>query len=199
MDSDGNRLKEPIYTTFDISKFLSVDITTVMSWIDEGKLGAYKTPGGHRRVPESELLAFLKKFNLPVPDELLRGKRVLIVDDDLQVVRVIKRILQNIEKLEVEVAEDGFEAGRKFETFLPDLVVLDLFLPKLDGFKVCEAIRKSPTKREVKILAVSGDDTPQNRQKIQGCGADAFLGKPFTTEAFNQTVLPLLGVEKRGA
>src|SRR5690348_12569296 len=74
---------QAVYTTFEISRFLAVDITTVMAWTDQGKLSAYKTPGGHRRVPGTDLLAFLLRYKMPVPQELQKGsRRVLLVDDD---------------------------------------------------------------------------------------------------------------------
>lgn len=185
-----------IYTTYEISQSLQVNITTVMSWINQGKLLAYKTPGGHRRVFHDDLIAFLKKYKMPIPPEFQKKyKRVLVVDDDPQVARLINRLLKKIDaKLEIETAKDGFEAGRLVEIFSPDLVILDLMLPGVDGFTVCQKIRKDKKKKDVKILAISGQNTKENEAKVLKCGADAFLAKPFQVEVFNKFISRLLSL-----
>jgi len=78
------------YTTFYISKICDVYPTTVANWIDEGKLKAFTTPGGHRRVSADDLKEFLKKYNMPVPEKLFSNgkKKVLAVDDDKAVLKV---------------------------------------------------------------------------------------------------------------
>lgn len=189
-------MDQPVYTTFQISQYLSVDITTVMSWIDDGKLSAYKTPGGHRRVPHRDFLEFLKKYKMPVPQGLPGGARkVLVVDDEPQMVRMVVRYIKKIDgSLEIETAEDGFEAGRKMESYTPDLVILDLNLPGIDGFKVCKNIRASD-KKDVKILAMSGQGSDENRRKIISCGADEFVAKPFDMDAFAVLIRRLLDLK----
>ncbi|RLD16155.1 MAG: hypothetical protein DRI36_06100, partial [Caldiserica bacterium] len=61
-------MSEKTFTTFDIAKILDVYPSTVAKWIDKGELNAFTTPGGHRRVRKSDLVSFLKKHNIPVPD-----------------------------------------------------------------------------------------------------------------------------------
>ena len=187
-------MEDQIFTTYEISRALSVDITTVMSWIDQGKLSAYKTPGGHRRVPKSDLLHFLKKYKMPIPLGLKHDeKRALIVDDDEQIIRLILRVLKKWDpKLKVETAKDGFEAGQKLESFSPHLVVLDLMLPGINGFRICKNIRSNKKTKEIKILAISGENTEETRKNFLNYGADGFLAKPFSIETFNHTINKLL-------
>jgi len=154
--------------------------TTVANWIDKGILKAFATPGGHRRVGEKNLKDFLKSHKIPVPDELLHSpkKRILIVDDDKSVRDAMLGIIQTQKKkYETFTAADGFEAGLAVEIKKPHLVILDLLLPGIDGFGVCKIIKKH--NKRIKILAVTGYDTPETKKEILKAGADDYMGKPF--------------------
>jgi len=182
------------YTTHEVSGFCGVDLTTVINWIEEGKLPAYKTPGGHRRILKEDLILFLKKYKMPISRELDAGKkRILIVDDDQDVADFVKNALlsEDFDK-EIATARDGFSAGKTVGTFGPDIVILDLMLPGLDGFEVCRNIRQDPKTSHIKILAITGYDTPENVEKILRSGADAYLAKPFEMEDLLKEVKKLI-------
>ena len=183
---------EEIFTTHQIAKFCKVDISTVANWIDGGKLSAYKTPGGHRRVRGNHLLNFFKQYNMPIPGKLssLDKERILVVDDDLNVREAITKVLETKDTYEVFIATDGFEAGQAVSDFNPSLVILDIMLPKIDGFKVCKIIKTRD--RSIKILAVTGYPTEENKKKILDAGADIFLAKPFAVEALLKNIENLL-------
>jgi len=186
---------EKTYSTFDISEICGVYPTTVADWIDAGKLKAFHTPGGHRRVRKSDLLEFLRKYNMPIPKELTKDgrKKILIVDDDQAVINFITRFLRKFpEKYQFTSATGGFQAGQALAEFEPDLIVLDLLLPGIDGFQVCRNIRSNEKTKRIKILAITGYDTPENRKKIFACGADDYLPKPFDTEELNKRMNKLL-------
>jgi len=176
------------YTTFYISKICDVYPTTVANWIDEGKLKAFTTPGGHRRVSADDLKEFLKKYNMPVPEKLFSNgkKKVLAVDDDKAVLKVIRRILAKDKNYEMYSAVDGFQAGNLFSEIKPALVILDIKLPGIDGFEVCRQIREKD--KNVKIIAITGYDSEETRKKILACGADAYLPKPFEVKVLIETV-----------
>src|SRR5688572_15987181 len=132
------------YGTYDIARICQVSPPTIGRWIDEGKLPAFTTAGGHRRVWAKDLVVFLGAHNLPVPPDLCPSRlRILIADDEPSIRRIIVRIIQaRFPQCETHEAEDGFEAGHKVGTLAPSLVILDIGLPGLDGFKVCRLIRK---------------------------------------------------------
>jgi len=176
-------MTKPTYTTFDIAKMLDVYPTTVANWVDEGKLKAFNTPGGHRRVLASDLIGFLRKHNMPVPDSFSSGKqRILIVDDDPVILKTISAfLLAQDGKYEVATAADGFAAGQSVAQWRPDLVVLDIKLPGVDGFKVCEQIKS--VNPETRVVAITGYATQENRDRILKAGADAYLAKPFRMKA----------------
>ena len=174
-------------TTRDIAEYCAVTQRTVVQWINEEKLIAYRTPGNHSRVREEDFLTFLNRFNMPIPDELKqagpeeRKKKILIVDDDEEMVSAIKRILIK-EPFDIEVAYDGFTAGFRFNDFRPDLVILDVKMPGFDGYQVCENIRQNPVNEDIKILIVSGFINDEGIQKVKGLGADDVLQKPFEND-----------------
>ena len=184
-------MEERTYTTFDIARLCDVYPTTVADWIDQNKLKAFVTPGGHRRVKERDLVAFLKQHKMAVPRDLGGNKTILIVDDEPEVLKAVRALLKTAgEKYEILTAEDGFQAGQAVSEFSPDLVILDIMLPGIDGFKVCELIKKkSPL---TKIIAMTGYNTEEHRRRMKEKGADAFLAKPFGREDLFKIITRLL-------
>jgi excisionase family DNA binding protein len=168
------------FTTFDVSKICGVSVSTIVNWIESGKLKAYETLGGHRRVREEDLAVFLKENNFPIPQEMAShiGKKILIVDDDAAIVGYIDKIIKGADvKYETDFALNGFEAGDKLNMFNPDTVILDVYLQGVNGFDVCVMIKERHP--HVKVIAISGNDIDQTKKKILEAGADVFLSKPF--------------------
>lgn len=192
-------MDEAIFTTHQISRGLRVDITTVMSWINQGKLSAWRTPGGHRRVTQKNLVGFLRKFEMPIPQEFQKKTtRILLIDDDpkinQQITKGIKRFETNIE---VKYANDGFEAGRLMESFAPDLVILDIMLPRIDGFRICKNIRTSKKTKNVRIVAVSDHTKEDMKEEILKCGADRFMKTPISDDVMVKSIATLLALPLR--
>lgn len=187
-------------TTHEISRYIHVDFKTVINWCEEGKLRSYKTPGGHRRIQAEDFLDFLKQYKMPVPknfESKMKGAlKILIVDDEETIRRVVRRaITRKFPKVELYEAQDGFEAGKLVSDALPHLVILDLMLPGLDGFRVCANIKEDERFKETKILAITGQDTEENKKRIIKEGADDYLPKPFDVKALIEKVLNLLNIE----
>jgi excisionase family DNA binding protein len=155
--------KRRTFTTQELAKFCDVTPRTITQWIREGKIRAYHTPGKHSRVEREDFVRFLKDYNMPIPDEIRRNypddhgrKRVLIVDDDPAMVSSMNRVLADPKRYIVESAYNGFEAGQKFTENKPDLVILDILMPRVSGYQLCRSIRNNPKNDRVKILVVSG-------------------------------------------
>jgi excisionase family DNA binding protein len=187
-------MNENIYTTFDVSRFCAVDISTVMGWVDEGKLKAYRTPGGHRRIRQHDLVSFLRAYGMPIHPALKKtGLRVLIVDDNSLTLRTLKRMVEKMDpSIETALATDGFAAGQQLEVFSPDLILLDLLLPGIDGFQVCRNIRADERRKNMKILAISASPDPSTERRALTNGADRFLRKPFESDKLREAVAELL-------
>jgi excisionase family DNA binding protein len=174
-------MPEKTYTTYEIAGFCDVYPSSVINWIDDGKLKAYVTPGGHHRVTREDLLKFLKQFNIPIPAELEeREKRVLIVDDDAEMARLIEKAFRKHAKdLRPEVCHTGVDALLRIGQDVPDLVILDIVLPKMDGFLVCKMLKTRPETRSIKIIGISGKKVPITEKNLSEYSLDAFFSKPL--------------------
>jgi len=125
----------------------------------------------------------------------LSNKKILIVDDDSQIRDLLTQIL-SAHKYETETASNGFAAGAKVATFKPDLVILDLLMPQMSGFEVCRLIKEDPQTSHIKILAVTGCDTKENRDKVMKAGADDYMAKPLSSDALLGHLAGLLNGKK---
>ncbi len=119
-------------------------------------------------------------------------KRILIVDDEPNIV-VSLEFLMKREGYEVAVAADGEAALRSIEEKQPDLVLLDIMLPKKNGFEVCQAIRANPAWQEVKVVMLTAKGRDTEVAKGTALGADAYMTKPFSTKDLIAQVRQILG------
>ena len=174
-------MPEKTYTTYQIADICDVYPSSVIDWINNGRLKAYLTPGGHHRIVREDLLAFLQAFKVPIPKELQPGpKRILIVDDDPEVRRVLeKAFARHQESFKVETCDNGVEALIQIGQAPPDLVLLDIVLPKMDGFQVCTILKAKPETRNIKIIAVSGKKAGWHEKSLAEHKIDAFFRKPL--------------------
>jgi excisionase family DNA binding protein len=184
------------YSTFDIARMLEIVPGTAANWVDNGRLKAFTTLGGHRRVSRENLLGFLKENSMPVPELLAqasRKKRILVVEDDEALLKLILNALKKLKGCEVFKATDGFQAGQIVEGRRPDLVILDIMLPDINGFKVCERIKDK--NKNIRVIAITGYDAEEVKKKILDAGADAYLIKPFQFKTLFGHVERLCGVK----
>jgi excisionase family DNA binding protein len=171
-------------TTGEIAELCHVHLRTVLQWIHDGKLKAYRTPGNHSRVSTEDFIAFLKQYNMPVPEHLSARsgcRKVLIVDDDANMVNSMKRLFKNEQAFEIDVAYDGFEAGIKLLLFKPDLVVLDMKMPGMNGYEVAQKIKRSANCPHTKIISVSAYFEEGDRERLRQIGVEHCFDKPFNS------------------
>lgn len=181
-------------STIDIGKLIGVHPGTVVRWIEKNGLKSYKTVGGHNRVRYDDLLEYVREHDLPFPRDLLQAEKtkVLIVDNDVAVLDVLAAGLQRSEdEFAVETATDGFQAGQIMERIKPDVVVLDIFLPGLDGFQVCKIIKDGHP--DIRIIAITGHGDPEVKKMILKAGADEYIEKPFNLEELASRIQGLIG------
>ena len=173
-------MASPLSTT-DVARLLHVAAGSVANWIDQGRLKAGRTPGGHRRVEADDLVAFLRRQNLPIPPELVSSTvTVLIVDDEEAVARwIADEIAQVHPDYEILQAHDGFSAGELVGSVRPDAVILDLRMPGMDGYEVCRYIKSKEEARDTAIIAITAYHSPEAEERILACGADVLLTKPL--------------------
>lgn len=126
------------------------------------------------------------------------SKRILIVDDEPNIV-VSLEFLMKREGFEVSIASDGEAALKSVEQSPPDLVLLDIMLPKKNGFEVCEVIRARPDWQQVKIIMLTAKGRDTEVAKGTALGADAYLTKPFSTKDLVAQVRQMLGIARESA
>ncbi|MFH1691815.1 MAG: response regulator [Candidatus Omnitrophota bacterium] len=183
-----------IFSTFEISKICNVHHTTVICWIKEKKLLAYLTPGGHRRVKKEDLLDFMCKFSIPIPDTLARSnKSILVVDDDREALDELSSALR-AEGFEVNLAFSGFEAGKKVYVSKPDLILLDFMMPGMDGFEVCSILKSDKETASIPIIAVTALNGGDEVEKIKKCGVKLYFSKPLDLARLIKAVRDVLKI-----
>ena len=184
-----------IFTVSQASQYCKVDQETIIKWIDEGQIKSEKAAGGHRRIKQDDLDRFLREQNIPVPDQSSENtrKKILVVDDDKIVVETIVQSLEEDEHgYELISASDGFEAGAQVKHFQPDLLILDIMMPDVNGYEVCKKIKSDPETRDTKIIVLSAYLDDDNYKKMKEYGADACFSKPLPLPELRAQVAKLL-------
>jgi CheY-like chemotaxis protein len=191
----------------EIAKQAGVLPSTIRYYTDIGLLKvASETPGGHRLYDKEYGLAkinkihFLNKMGKTMEDirkelsETEGKKKILLIDDEPELGDLVTQLVKtNFPDCEIQVVYDGFKAGRLLSEYLPDLIILDIMLPGVNGFDVCRQIRTSKHLSNTKILAVSGFNSEENRKKIIECGANDFMTKPIDIKVLKEKIETLTG------
>lgn len=184
------------FSTSEVARFCHVTPDTIRKWAEAGRIGVFKTPGGHRRIRRDDLVRFLRDNNIPLHSDLREdGVRILVVDDEKAIISLIRRFLERSKApFEISIATDGFDAGHQIGTFRPSVVFLDIRLPGLDGFEVCKRIKSSPDASSTSVIAMTGYYEAETAKKIVEMGAVTCLKKPFTPDDLRRA-LAMVGVE----
>lgn len=185
-----------VYTTGEVADICKISQQTVIRCFDSGRLKGFRVPGSKfRRVPRSELVRFMQANNIPVENLESGRRRVLIVDDDPEIVELLVDIIGNDDRFEVKTASNGFDAGALTKEFRPDVILLDFMLPDINGNIVCQRVRSDPELAHTKIIIVSGAVSPVEIDKLKAAGADEFVKKPFDSQKLLDQIVELVGLE----
>ncbi len=191
-----NEKKVRIFSALEVANICGVVNQTAINWIKNGYLKAFTTPGGQYRVYAEDLVDFLHSRGMRMPEELqrvleeqLEVDTILIVDDDRDLNNLVQQYLaKKYPGFSIHQAFDGFEAGRMLAEKKPELVILDIDLPGVNGHKLARSIKDVSGITPPIIIAVSGLDDPEERDAILREGADAFLAKPLELDGLYQKI-----------
>ena len=114
-------------------------------------------------------------------------KRILAVDDEPNILLSLEYILE-AEGYDVKVARDGEEALQLAEELRPDLMLLDVAMPRMDGYDVCRQLRQSQTLSSIKVVMLTAKGQPLERKKGLAVGADVYVTKPFSSDELLETI-----------
>ena len=185
-----------VFTTGEAAKICKVSQQTIIRCFDNGQLKGFRVPGSRfRRIPRESLYKFMKDNGIPT-DALESGKRkVLLVDDDTELLELMNKVIEDDGRFEVRIATNGFDAGMMVKEYRPDVIVLDVMLPDINGKEVCHRVRADSTLEEVRILCISGMIEEDKIQELRLAGADDFLSKPFEIEDLIDRMCQLMDIE----
>lgn len=185
-----------VFTTGEAAKICKVSQQTIIRCFDSGQLKGFRVPGSRfRRIPRDQLFAFMRDNGIPT-DALESGKRkVLVVDDDQDLVDLIVDMLEKDGRFEVRSVNNGFAAGVMLKEYHPDLIVLDVMLPDINGKQVCQLVRSDKSMDDVRIICISGMVEADKVEDLKAAGANDFLQKPFEVEALIDRMCAALDLE----
>jgi excisionase family DNA binding protein len=185
--------QKAVYTTGEAAEVCKLSQQTIIRCFDSGQLQGFRVPGSKfRRIPRDSLVRFMKDNNIPL-EGIDSGKiRVLVVDDDPEIVELFVEVLKGDGRFEVATARTGYDAGVLTQQFRPDILVLDYMLPDINGNVVCKTIRENSELRSTRILIISGVVNPAEVDRLMEAGADDFIKKPFNIEKVVQRMVQLV-------
>jgi len=194
-------------TSVEVAAACGVSPRTVTNWIRDGAIRAHRTVGGHGRVAIEELRRFLASRGIPIPPELASdpeedaaevppGRRVLVIDDDEAFLEVVRELL-TASGFSVETARQGFLAGYLVGRRAPDVIVLDLVMPGLDGYEVLALLREREESRGIPVVACTSLRGPETETRLKKAGFDAFVRKPIDFKVLVRTIETLAGTAPR--
>ena len=190
-----NWASKQVFTTGEAAVICKVSQQTIIRCFDSGRLNGFRVPGSKfRRIPRAELLRFMRSNEIPTDVLESTRKRILVVDDDDQIVELFVDVLGRDDRFEVMTAQTGYDAGLLTEQFKPHLILLDYMLPDINGNLVCDRIRANPDFLRTKIIIVSGVVKREEIDELLQSGADDFVKKPFDITELVDRMATLLDV-----
>ena len=185
-----------VFTTGEAAKICKVSQQTIIRCFDSHQLKGFRVPGSRfRRIPRDNLYAFMRDNGIPT-DALDSGRRkILVVDDDEDLMELICDALERDGRMEVRSVNNGFGAGMMNKEFRPDLIVLDVMLPDINGKEVCTLVRSQSNMDDVRIICISGMVESDKIQELHEAGANDFMKKPFDVDELVGRICQLLEME----
>jgi excisionase family DNA binding protein len=172
----------------EVASLLGVSPVTVRKWAYRGELKCHLTPGGHRRFSRAAIESFARDRDMSYAADAQQSQRVLVVENDRPFAQYLFESLQQVPRFDVTIAYDGFEAGRQLQKLSPQIVLLDIMLPGLDGFQVCRQLREDPETAHIRIIAMTGSYSTDVAARFERCGVDRCLSKPFSLDTLLDTI-----------
>ncbi len=172
---------DTILSSHQVGIILQMNPSSINKWVNDGRIHAFRTPGGHRRIKAVDLLAFLSKHAIPVPAPLISAakRRVLVVDDDKKQLNAVERLFKPFDhRVDVVLVDNAIDAMVMVGAWKPHMVILDVFMPNLDGLEVCRRLRALEETSQIITVAMTGQLTPELEKQAKQAGARRVVAKP---------------------
>ena len=178
-----------------VAEICRVSKKTVLNWIYDGGLKAFTTYGGHYRVWPTNIKKFLDETHMDIPFDFVdeRTTHVLIIDDENDYAQMLKNaIVAELPGVEVTTTDDGYEGLMLIGEIKPQLVILDIKMPRLDGFQVLELLKARKADHDTKVVVVSGYLDQATKAQLAKTVADYSLDKLSDINTLVKTIVDLL-------
>jgi excisionase family DNA binding protein len=183
---------EPDWLTLgQAAKYLGMAQSTIRKWSDNGRLPAFYTPGGHRRYRRSDLDIFLERGGSFTPRRGEGRRLILIVDDDARL-REFVRVNLEMEGYSVREASSAEEGLTALEEEPPDLILLDVMMPQVDGWEMLQRVQERHGVGAIPVIMFSGKVDEQSLKTATSKGAQGFIGKPFNPQQLIESTKQLV-------
>ena len=172
---------DSLLTSYQVGALLQVNPSSVNKWVKDGRIPAFRTPGGHRRIRAADLVAFLNHHKMPVPAVLHQAarRRLLVADEDpRQLEALVRGLLAHAGQVELHTVGNAVDALVQIGAFRPHLVILDLRMNGSDGLEICRRLHAGQDTRQVDVLIACPELSPTLERQASEAGARACLRKP---------------------
>ncbi len=173
-------------TSHQVGKLLQVNPSSVNKWVKDGRIEAFRTPGGHHRIRAVDLVRFLRDHDMRVPAELAEAgrRRLLVLESEPKLRASLKRQLAaREEEIEARLVEHGVDALIELGAFAPHLALIDLGVAGVDGFEVCARLGALPATSGTRVILCATRVTPKLEKRAAEVGAVSCLAKPVGLDA----------------
>ena len=189
--------KNKLLKTGEAADYLGVSRSSVTNWVRNNLLKSASTPGGHYLFSTEQLNNFAEERGIFIAttQNADRDIRILVIDDDQPFREFISEALGVYSGYEFKEAEDGMQGALLVGTWMPDLVIVDLRMPNMNGVDFCRLLKKDPKTSDLKIIIASAYLSPIVKKEIEKLGVDAVLEKPVRLASLVATISKLLDLE----
>ena len=186
-------MKKEILTTNEAAALLGFARTSLINWVEKGELQSSVTPGGHRRFKRTDLVKFASTHGFiiqgeattsPVTSDHTEKCRVLVVDDDVDFRQFATESLDIAGDFDVKEADNGIDAALLTGSWNPNVILLDLHMPKMDGYEFISQIRSNPDFSHIKIIVLTAYADSETHEKIGKDKVNDLITKPIGIRDF---------------
>ncbi len=173
---------ERLLTSHEVGALLQVNPSSVNKWVKEGRIAAFRTPGGHRRIRARDLVEFLDGHQMPVPARLQAAsrRRLIVVDGDAASLKAVEKLLKgHADRVQLLPAANGIDALVQVGLFRPHLIVLDASMDEFDAIEVCRRIKANSETRAIIVVLAATNVTTSLENKASQAGAARVTKKPI--------------------
>lgn len=173
---------DSLLTSYQVGSILQVNPSSVNKWVKDGRIPAFRTPGGHRRIRAADVVAFLSSHSMPVPESLMAASQrlLLIAEEDTHTQEALRFALAPYQKaVKVVVVGNSVDALVQIGAMRPHMVMLGSRLGNVDGFEVCRQLKLGQDTKGVQVVIVGNEADSEPVRRAGEVGASHYIKRPL--------------------